>query len=322
MSPLLAIARNALVEAIRQPVHAVLGCLGLLALIVNVNVAGYTLEDDNKLLVDLGLSTLFLVGLFAAAFCATSVLSREIENKTVLTVISKPIPRWMVVVGKFLGVSGAIVLTYWLLSLTFLLTVRHRVQSSVRAEDTFDGPVITFGLLALATAFGVAALANYLYRSPFPSVFSFAAAAAATVAYGIVSCIDREWRLQPPTTDLDPQLLLGLVLVLESLVVLTAVALAASTRLNQISTLVVCLGVFLLGLVGEYFLSLTLAGTGLLAPAASLVPNLQFFWPAEALTQGHPMTLGYVANVTLYAACLVSAAVSLAVILFQGRDVG
>ena len=73
-----ALARNAFIESIRQPVQAVLICVGLLALVLNVNLAGYTLEDDNKLLVDLGLSTLFLLGLLMAAFTATSVLAKEI----------------------------------------------------------------------------------------------------------------------------------------------------------------------------------------------------------------------------------------------------
>ena len=147
--PLVTIARNAFLESIRQPIHAVLICAALLALVLNVNLAGYTLEDDNKLLVDLGLSTLFLSGLLMAAFTATSVLSREIENKTVLTVVSKPVPRPQVVVGKFLGVAAAIATAYWLLAAVFLLTVRHRVQSSVREEDIFDPPVVTFGLLAI-----------------------------------------------------------------------------------------------------------------------------------------------------------------------------
>jgi ABC-2 type transport system permease protein len=320
--PLFAIARNAFLESIRQPIHAVLICAGLLALVLNVNIAAYTLEDDNKLLIDLGLSTLFLVGLFLAAFTATSVLSREIENKTVLTVVSKPVPRWMVVVGKFFGVAGAIAIAYWLLAVVFLLTVRHRVQSSVRAEDIFDGPVVTFGLLAAALAFLVSGLANYLYRWPFPSTFSVVAAAAATGAWGLVSCINRNWQLQSPAVDWNPQLAIGLVMILEALVVLTAIAVAASTRLGQISTLMVCIGVFLVGLVGEYFLSKSLAGTGLLGLASAIVPNLQCFWPTEALTQGHPITLGYLGLVSLYAACLVGAAVSLAVSLFQTRDVG
>ena len=158
--PLFTLARNAFLESIRQPVHAVLICTALFALVFNVNVAGYTLEDDNKLLVDLGLSTLFLAGLLMAAFTATSVLSREIENKTVLTVISKPVPRPLVVLGKFLGVAGAIATAYWLLAVVFLLTVRHRVQSSVREEDIFAGPVVTFGLLAILLTFLIAGLGS------------------------------------------------------------------------------------------------------------------------------------------------------------------
>ena len=42
--PFFSIARNAFLESIRQPVHAVLICAALLALVLNVNVAAYTLE--------------------------------------------------------------------------------------------------------------------------------------------------------------------------------------------------------------------------------------------------------------------------------------
>jgi ABC-type transport system involved in multi-copper enzyme maturation permease subunit len=104
----LSIARNGFLESIRQPVFVVLLLGGTLAMVLNVNLAAFTLEDDNKLLIDLGLSTLFIAGLLLAAFTATSVLSREIENKTVLTVVSKPVTRAAVIVGKFLGVAVAL----------------------------------------------------------------------------------------------------------------------------------------------------------------------------------------------------------------------
>ena len=320
--PLFTLARNAFLESIRQPVHAVLICAGILALVLNVNIAGYTLEDDNKLVIDMGLSTLFLIGLLLAAFTATSVLAKEIENKTILTVVSKPVARPLVVIGKFIGVAAAIAIAYWLLAVVFLLTVRHRVQSSVRAEDIFDPPVITFGLLALVLAFVSAGLANYLYRWSFPATFAIVGSVLATLAWVPVSCISRTWRLQSPATDFDPQLAIGLVLVFEAIVVLVAFAIAASTRLGQVSTLLVCVGVFLVGLVGEYFLSLVVVGRAWLLPLAAVVLNLQFFWPADALTQGSTITPGYLGTVTLYAACLVGGALSLAVILFQRRDVG
>jgi hypothetical protein len=219
-------------------------------------------------------------------------------------------------------VAAAIATAYWLLAIVFLLTVRHRVQSSVRAEDIFDPPVVTFGLLAMGLTFLIAGLANYLYRWSFPATFSIVGAVLATVAWGLVSCISRTWRLQGLGTDFDPQLAIGLVLVFEAIFVLTAIAIAASTRLGQIPTLLICVGMFLVGLVGEYFLSAVVGGRTWLEPLAAVVPNLQFFWPADALTQGSTMTLGYLATVTLYAACLVGAAMSVAVMLFQSRDVG
>ena len=316
----LPIAANAFREAIRQPVHAVLVVAGLLALLLNVNVAAYTLEDDNKLLVDMGLSTLLLVGILLAAFTATATLSREIETKTVLVVVSKPVPRWALVVGKFLGVVAAIGLAYWLLAVTFLITVRHRVQTSVRLEDTYDGPVLAFGIAAVVLALVISAAANYLYRWPFPSTVSVVAAVAATAAWGLISCVSRSWRLQHPATHQDPQLAIGLAMVFLAVIVLAAVAVAASTRLGRMATLLVASGTFLLGLVGEYLLSM--ADSRFAVPLAAVVPNLQLFWPADALTQGHAIPTWHLGWLAAYAAALVSAALSLAVLLFQSRDVG
>ena len=65
------------------------------------------------------------VMLAAAAFIATAALSREIERKTVLTVVSKPVPRPAVVIGKYLGASGAL-LTATVPMVIFLhIALRH-----------------------------------------------------------------------------------------------------------------------------------------------------------------------------------------------------
>ena len=128
MTPIFSIARNAFLEAIRQPIFIVLVLIGLLAMVCNVNLAAFTMGEDEKLLVDLGLSTLLIVGLLLAAFTASSVLSKEIENKTVLTVVSKPVTRAAVIVGKFLGVAGALSVGYYVLAVAFLMAVRHKPE--------------------------------------------------------------------------------------------------------------------------------------------------------------------------------------------------
>lgn len=324
------IARNAFLESIRQPVFAVLVLAGIVALVLNVSLAAFTLDDDNKILVDLGLSTIFLCGLLMAAGTATTVLARELENRTVLTVVSKPVPRPAVVIGKYLGVAAALAVGFWTLTAFFLLTVRHRVPSSDQQTADFDPPVLVFGILAVAVAVAVAAAGNYLRGRPFASRFVVVQSVAAAAAVAGVWCLDRGWRLQNPAVEWNTQLMIAVTMVFEAVLVLAAVAIAASTRLGGVMTLICCVAVFLAGLVSEYFLGTLLAGDRqppspwrwLAWPVYAALPNMQFFWAADALTQGHPLTFGHLATVSLYAAGMVTAVISLAVAMFQCRDVG
>ncbi|MDX1681939.1 MAG: ABC transporter permease subunit, partial [Phycisphaeraceae bacterium] len=130
LGQLFTISRNTFKESIRQPIFVVLIFVAGLLLVLNPSLAAYTMEDDDRLLVDLGLSTLFLIGLLLAAFTATNVLTVELENRTVLTVVSKPVPRPVFMLGKFLGVAAAILIAFWTLSTIFLLTVRHGVMTT------------------------------------------------------------------------------------------------------------------------------------------------------------------------------------------------
>ena len=330
---LLAIARNTFVESTRQPIYVVLVLLGTALLALNPSLTAYSLDDDNKLLIELGLSTLFLLGMLLAGFTATGVLSAELENRTVLTVVSKPVSRPLFVLGKYVGVAGALALAFWTLTPIFLLTVRHRVLQ--RASDPIDSPVLIFGILAFVLALVGATLANYFYRWVFTSSFVFMFAVLATVALGLVLVIDKNWQFQSPVTDLNPQLLIALLLVFEAVLILTAVAIASSTRLGQVMTLVVCVLVFLLGLVSHYFnveVDKTLGSVEgspfhqllywFLKAFFMLVPNLQYLWQADALMQGHALPIVHVLRLTGYSFLYITAALSLAIALFQTREVG
>lgn len=330
---ILTIARNTFVEAIRQPIYVVLLIAATALLVVNPSLSAYTLDDDNKILVDMGLSTLFLAGLLLSAFTATGVLSTEIENRTVLTVISKPVSRPAFVTGKYLGVAAALGVAFWTLTLIFLLTVRHEVLQ--RAMDPFDMPVIVFGVLAGVLAILGATLANYFYHWVFTSTFVFSFAGLMTLSLAMVLMINKEWQFQSIATDLDPQLITALLLVFEAVLILTAIAVACSTRLGQVMTLVVCVLVFLMGLTSHYFsmqADKTLGDIdgspfhmGLiwaLKVFLWVLPNLQYLWHADPLTQGHPITAQHAMLLTGYSVCYITAILSLAIALFQTREVG
>lgn len=351
---LVTIAHNTFTESIRQPIFVILVLLGALLMVLAPQLAAYTMEDDNKMLIDMGMSTVFFMCLLLAAFTATGVFSNEIENKTVLTVVSKPVSRPLFVVGKYLGVAVAISLAFFLLSTVLVLAIRHRVMST--ASDHFDMPVILFGVGGALFAILFATAANYLYNKVFTSTLAVVLLITQAVALGLVLVINKQWGLQSPLTEFTAhggeltQVLVGLGLVFQAVLVLTGVAVAASTRLGQVMTLMICVGVFLLGLASnslsqmvnsrlsipigtDYYQSLSailhadLAFYQKLIYAAAkliymLVPNLQFFWSADAITQGTPISAGLFGMVSGYAALQIVAVLAVAVALFQNREVG
>ncbi len=323
---LLVIAGNTFKEGIRQPVYAVLTLVALLALGLNPSLAAFTLDDDNRLLIDIGLSTLLVAGLLLAGFTATAVLGRELDHKTVLTVISKPVSRPLFIVGKYVGVVAAVAVAYWTLGVVFLLSVRHGVLQTAR--DAVDGPVVVLGVGAAVVSLAGAALGNYWYRWVFGSSLVLSLAALESLAYGLVLCIDRDWAFQPIGTEFAknggqlPQLVLALLLNFESLLVLTALAIAAATRLERLMTLAVCGVVFVLGLVGGGLFAADPGGRGWGKVLGFVVPNLQLLWVGEALGQSQRLGGGYVLLAVAYAGLFVVAVLAVAVALFQRHDVG
>ncbi|MCX5662814.1 MAG: ABC-2 transporter permease [Planctomycetota bacterium] len=316
---LLTIGRNTFIESIRQPIFSVLTLVAIMGLILNPMLAMFTIDDDNKIMIDMGLSTLFIAGLLLAAFTATGVLAHEIENKTVLTVVSKPVSRPVFVLGKYVGVVGAIALAYWILAIVFLLGVRHGVMQT--AAEGLDGPVLSFGVAAGAGALLIAALANYFYHWSFTSTLVSLLGLFLTGAGLFVGFVDKHW--DPQSFNLaESSLAWGLFLIFLGLMVLTAVAIAASTRLGQIMTLIICTGAFFLGLISDFMFSRGMSGNRLVELLYRITPNLQAFWTADAITEKNPFTLGYMGWTAAYAACFIAALLSLAIALFQTREVG
>ncbi|MGP1346442.1 MAG: ABC transporter permease [Phycisphaerales bacterium] len=256
----LAIARNTFLEAIRQPIYLVIVLLGGILQAGNTALSSYSMgytEDtevsgDNKLLLDIGLATVLVCATLLAAFTATNVLSREIENKTALTVISKPVGRPLFVLGKYLGISGAISIATIIL-ITFLMwAIRHEVMSTAR--DSLDGPVILFALLAVGGSLALGIWGNYFYGWVFPSTVVLTLLPASVLCYVASISFSKKWEFQLPSEEFKPQIMIACLCVFIAMLVFNALALACSTRLKQVMTLVVCAGVFMISLMSNYFL--------------------------------------------------------------------
>ncbi|MBX3382905.1 MAG: ABC transporter permease [Phycisphaeraceae bacterium] len=255
----LTIARTTFIEALRQPVLLIMILVAGVVQVFNTWSTGFAMGmeetsevvGDNKLLLDIGLASVFVFGVLLAGFLATAVMSREIENKTVLTIVSKPVGRPVVVLGKFLGVAGAI-LTAMVIMLVFLLfCIRHGVMST--ASDDLDQPVLLFALGATALALLLGAWSNFFYGWSFPQTSVVLLLPLTLVGYLAVLLINKKWHLQPLGTDFKPQITMACICLTLAVMVLTAVATCASTRLGQVMTIVVCFGVFVASLLSNHF---------------------------------------------------------------------
>ncbi|MBX3365652.1 MAG: ABC transporter permease [Phycisphaeraceae bacterium] len=257
---LFSIARNAFVESLRQPIYLfILIACGIMQ-VLNTWVTGFSMQDrlsagltgDDRLLLDIGLATIFGCGTLLAGFVATATISREIENKTILTVVSKPIGRTTVIVGKYLGVTLAIALAVATMLIFLLLAVRHGVLST--AADKIDGPVVTFSILALFVAVFIGVWTNFFYGWSFPQTVSVALFPAFFVAYLLVLSLSKRWTWQELGHDFRPQIALACGVLSLALLVLTSIAVAASTRLGQVMTIMLCAGIFVFGLLSNHLL--------------------------------------------------------------------
>lgn len=320
MHKLLTIARNTFVETLRQPVYAIIIVAALFLFLLSPSVTMYTMSDDNKLLRELGLSTLFLSSLFIAVFSASGAVAEELENKTITTVLSKPVQRPIFIIAKFLGVIAAVALAHYICTVALLMAIRHGVLES--ASDTRDWTVISAAAGAAGAALLLSAFLNYSYDWKFSSTAIVLAAIFATIGIVFLAFMDRNWKFNPRNNGINAVDIYGSVLLLLAAIIIVALAVAFSTRFNVVVTLSACIGIFLLGLISDYAFG-RFAETSLWAKVGRfIVPNLQVFWISDAIYEGSTVPLKYILITGAYAVCYAAGILSLAIALFQRRQVG
>src|SRR5436305_10404248 len=119
-------------EAIRQPAFFVLAAIAAASLIWSIFVSYFTFGEDIKMYKDTGLTTISFVCLVLALLTASSTVADEIEGKTAITLLSKPINRRQFIVGKFLGILLGVLALYALLGALFELGVWYKFGYDLR----------------------------------------------------------------------------------------------------------------------------------------------------------------------------------------------
>lgn len=127
-----AIAQTTTKEALTQPLFYVLLLIGVFALILFPFVPYNTFGEDVKMVKDTGLTLIMVLSIVLALWTASVSIADEIEGRTALTLLSKPIGRRSFILGKFVGIIGPLAIMFIVLGAIFLGSVSYKVAYDTR----------------------------------------------------------------------------------------------------------------------------------------------------------------------------------------------
>ena len=148
--PLLAIAHNTVRDAVRNKVLYILLFFSLLLIATSVLLATLSYVERERILQDVGLSSIRFFGAVIAIFLGVGLIHRELDRRTIYTILSKPVSRGQFLAGKYLG----LVATLWM-QLAIMGAGFVGISLAVGAPIAW-GHFVALGLIAVELAVVVA----------------------------------------------------------------------------------------------------------------------------------------------------------------------
>jgi hypothetical protein len=299
-----AVALAAYREGLRQPMSWLIVVVAVVATWVSVFIPYFTFGDDFKMMKQIGFDVVMLSAALFGVLAASMSISEEIEGRTAVTLMSKPVNRRQFLIGKFLGILMA--------CLALSLVIGWNLTYALRAQPEFDKINEVVDPMPQQA------------EAAFVPVF---AAAVPGTAPKVVARGAGAWFADSFAHSL------GIALGFGQVMILVAIASALATRLPFVINIVLCLGIYFLGHLAPVIVQVTQGGDGGTAMGLVgflgqlfdvLLPALEFFNMGPAIIRESPLDLwqfaGYVATVFGYALLYTGIALLVGLLLFEDRD--
>lgn len=318
MRQFLTIAGNAFMELIRQPVFLLLMTVSSLFEVFLACINYFGFGDEPKLVKNSALAVMLLAGLFGAVLSASASVAREIRSGTALAVLAKPVGRARFLLAKFAGLSVALAVLTFVNCIAALLATRMAFD----AYGDIDYPGLAVFCGSIVIAYAIGGFTNFFLRRPFVSDAVLAVVIMAIVAFVVLQFIPRNaGRMGADYQGMDWRVVPASVLILMALLILASLALACSTRVDMVPTLAICSGLFLIGLMSDYFFGTKARdGSWWASILYAITPDWQLFWVADALDEKSRIPVAYLCKALGYTCCYVGAILAIALTMFEDRE--
>jgi ABC-type transport system involved in multi-copper enzyme maturation permease subunit len=141
-----ALAVNTFREAVRDRVLYSILFFAAGVILLSLVLQEVTIGDQDKVVRSVGQGAIDLFGSVIAMFLGVSLVYKELERRTVYTILSKPLQRWQFILGKYLGL---------MLTVTVELAILLAIYTGLMvAQQGFPEPVVfvSVGLLVVELA--------------------------------------------------------------------------------------------------------------------------------------------------------------------------
>jgi ABC-type transport system involved in multi-copper enzyme maturation permease subunit len=166
------IASNTFREAVRDRVLYNLIAFALLLSGAAILVGQISIDIERLVVVNLGLTAVSLFGVVIAIFIGIGLVSKEIEKRTLYTMLSRPVRRWEFIVGKFFGLAGTLLVNTFFMAIGVfgaLLYVSHHFH----AGDAWVLVALYFIVLQFLIVTALALLFSSFSSPLLSAVFAF-----------------------------------------------------------------------------------------------------------------------------------------------------
>jgi ABC-type transport system involved in multi-copper enzyme maturation permease subunit len=167
------IAFNTFREAVRERVLYNLVFFALLMVASALLFGGISIGVERLFLINLGLTSISLFGVLIAIFLGIGLVFKEIEKRTLYTMLSRPVRRWEFIVGKFFGLAGTLVVNTFFMALGFYAALLY-LGGKLTAADASLLVAIYFIVLQFLMVTALALLFSTFSSPVLSAVFAFA----------------------------------------------------------------------------------------------------------------------------------------------------
>ena len=123
MKRIIVIALNTFKENLRDKILYNLVIFGLMLIGSSVLLGSLTIGEQSKIMKDLGLASINAFGVLIAIFVGIGLVSKEIEKRTIYTIIAKPIPRYVFLLGRYSGLALTLFVNTAIMAVGFALAL-------------------------------------------------------------------------------------------------------------------------------------------------------------------------------------------------------